>query len=89
MGHASIGGVGCCVLDILYPDADFSSPTFERLRSTRPGDGGLQPGGLVFADEIERFSGMTPEQIAAAVGAGTPPTRNVGGPAAAALVHAA
>jgi sugar/nucleoside kinase (ribokinase family) len=87
--HASIGGVGCCVLDILYPNADFSSPVFQRIRSNSAGDGGLKPGGLVFARDIEHFSGMTPEQIADALCGDAAPATNVGGPAAAALVHAA
>jgi sugar/nucleoside kinase (ribokinase family) len=46
-------------------------------------------GGLVFADEIERFAGQTAAQIAEAVCAGARPTTNIGGPAAAALIHAA
>ena len=89
MATLSIGSVGCCVLDILYPDADLSSPAFAECRSRKPGDGGLVPGGLVFADELQRFAGQTPEEIARAVSRGAPVATNLGGPAATAPVHAA
>ena len=89
MSNVSIGSVGCCVLDILYPDADLSSAGRELYCSRTPGDGGLVPGGLVFAEEIERFAGTSAEEIARAVSRGAGTKSNVGGPAATALIHAA
>ncbi|MGA2545938.1 MAG: carbohydrate kinase family protein [Rectinemataceae bacterium] len=52
-----IAGAGCCLMDILYPKADFSSAAFSAVRSRREGDGGLSPGHLVFAEDAERFTG--------------------------------
>ncbi|HTX72162.1 MAG TPA: carbohydrate kinase family protein [Rectinemataceae bacterium] len=48
-----IAGTGCCLMDIIYPDVDFESPGFARLRSLNEGDGGVHPGRLVFASDLE------------------------------------
>jgi sugar/nucleoside kinase (ribokinase family) len=95
-----IAGAGCCLMDLLYPDVDFSSPAFEALRSKVEGDGGLSPGRLVFADDAERFatrssaraSGPRPfsEILAEILGREpVPAAANVGGPSVVSLVHAA
>jgi sugar/nucleoside kinase (ribokinase family) len=52
-----IAGAGCCLMDLLFPSVDFSSPAFLAARSLREGDGGLSPGRLVFAEDAERFTG--------------------------------
>jgi len=89
MSVIGIGGVGCSLLDVLYPDATIESATFDRYASRTPGDGGLAPGKLVFAEHLESFSGVSLEQIQQEVGGATAPAQNLGGPAVVPLVHAA
>jgi sugar/nucleoside kinase (ribokinase family) len=88
-----IAGAGCCLVDILYPNADFSSEAFAAARSRREGDGGLSPGRLVFAQDAERFTGLSlaalVAEIARAGASGLRPSENVGGPSVVSLVHAA
>ena len=90
-----IAGAGCCLMDILYPDVDFSSAAFAAARSRREGDGGLSPGRLVFAEDAERFTGRPlADTLAAMAGSPTvasavPAAENVGGPSVVSLVHAA
>ena len=76
-------------MDILYPDADFSSDAFAAARSRSEGDGGLSPGRLVFAGDAERFMGRPFPETLAAIGGPEPAAENVGGPSVVALVHAA
>jgi sugar/nucleoside kinase (ribokinase family) len=89
-----IAGAGCCLMDMLYPDADFSSPAFAAVRSRREGDGGLSPGRLVFAEDAARFADSSAARLplAAAIAAIAGPERaaeNVGGPSIVSLIHAA
>jgi sugar/nucleoside kinase (ribokinase family) len=91
-----IAGAGCCLMDLLYPEVDFSSAAFAAARSRREGDGGLSPGRLVFAEDAERFTKRPfPETLAAILGggqgpaAGRQPAANVGGPSVVSLIHAA
>lgn len=84
-----IAGVGCALLDILHTDANISGAAFARYASRSPGDGGLVPGNLVFAEALEAFAGVGIEKIVADVCAGAQPATNLGGPAVVALVHAA
>ena len=85
-----IAGAGCCLMDLLYPEVDFSTPAFAAVRTRREGDGGLAPGRLVFAEDAKRFSGRPfPETLAAILGGKpVPEAANVGGPSIVALVHA-
>jgi sugar/nucleoside kinase (ribokinase family) len=85
-----IAGAGCCLMDLLYPEVDFSTSAFAAVRSRREGDGGLAPGRLVFAEDAERFAGRPfPETLAAILGGEpAPKAANVGGPSIVALVHA-
>lgn len=86
-----IAGAGCCLMDILYPGADFSSAAFEAARSRIEGDGGLSPGRLVFYDDAERFTGRPfGETLSSILGPGVAPAaENVGGPSVVSLIHAA
>jgi sugar/nucleoside kinase (ribokinase family) len=88
-----IAGAGCCLMDLLYPAADFSSPAFVSARSRREGDGGLSPGKLVFAEDAERFTGRPfVETLSGIVGGaddGAEASKNVGGPSVVSLIHAA
>jgi hypothetical protein len=43
-----VSGVGCCLVDLLFNDIDFSSNTMRPYLSLKRGDGGLIPGQLVF-----------------------------------------
>lgn len=86
----SIAGAGCSLLDLLYTPVDFESEAFRRFRSTRKGDGGLVPGGLVFAEELERFAGRPLSSIIGEIAGGRgPASSNLGGPAIVALINAA
>lgn len=58
-------------MDFLYTNLDFTSPAFTAAFSRNPGDGGLQPGGLVFAEDFEVFAGKPYEKILAEI-TGTP-----------------
>jgi len=83
-----ICGVGCSLLDLIYSDIDFRSRAFRRLSSQKPGDGGLIPGGLVFVEDLERFTNTDLETIVKAItGKSSPDAMNLGGPAIAALVN--
>ncbi|HET7839471.1 MAG TPA: carbohydrate kinase family protein, partial [Rectinemataceae bacterium] len=85
-----IAGTGCCLLDVLYPNIDFSSPAFASCRSRRDGDGGLSPGRLVFDTDLERFTGRPREDaLLGIIGGAGPGAENVGGPSIVALIHAA
>jgi len=86
----SIAGTGCCLVDRIYPDIDFSAPQVETYLSKKKGDGGLHPGRLVFSEQFELFCG-TPlnsalEEISRKR---SEPILNVGGPSIVALIHAA
>jgi len=85
-----IAGTGCSVVDLLYASVDFGSEAFERLRTRRPGDGGLAPGRLVFLEEFEAFAGCGGlEAVRALVGDKAPDTVSIGGPSLVALILAA
>jgi sugar/nucleoside kinase (ribokinase family) len=83
-----ISGIGCGLLDVIYPDADFTSVEFEKLRSKMPGDGGLSPGDLVFESALRDRFGVGGHEAAKRICAGAEPILNAGGPALVSLVHA-
>lgn len=85
-----IAGTGCSLMDYLYTDVAFTGPAFTRYQSRTPGDGGLVPGQLVIADDLERFAGADHQEVLSEItgGAGSAST-NLGGPSVVALVHAA
>jgi sugar/nucleoside kinase (ribokinase family) len=85
-----IHGAGCCLVDILYAGADFSTAAFRKALSCREGDGGLTPGRLVFAEDFERFMASPYEAaLSEIVGGQAPASRNLGGPSVVSLAHAA
>ena len=47
--------VGCSLGDFLFTGIDFSSAAFAAYSSRNPGDGGLVPGKLVFADTLSKL----------------------------------
>ena len=58
-----LAGTGCSLVDFLYANVDFSGAGFERYRSRNPGDGGLEPGCLVFTEHLEAFAGKPLAEI--------------------------
>jgi sugar/nucleoside kinase (ribokinase family) len=85
-----ITATGCCLIDVLYREVSYAGEAFRRLLSRVPGDGGLIPGGLVLANDLEAFAGRPFPKILREISGGKEPTAvNLGGPAIVALVHAA
>ena len=85
-----ISGTGCCLHDYLYRDVSFDSPGFRKFLSRVPGDGGLTPGGLVLAESLSRFAGLSVEECITTLTEGRKPDKvNLGGPAVVAMIHAA
>jgi sugar/nucleoside kinase (ribokinase family) len=85
-----IAGAGHGCVDLLYSPVDFGSETFQRLRTHRPGDGGLVPGHLVFVEEFEAFTGRpVGETLRTLTGREHPNTLNIGGPCIVSLILAA
>ncbi|MFW5994728.1 MAG: carbohydrate kinase family protein [Spirochaetia bacterium] len=85
-----ISVTGSALIDYLYGSVDFAGDAFVRYHSKQPGDGGLQIGGLVLAEDLEAYGGWPlPEILAEIVGPIEPDMSNVGGPAVVAGIHAA
>lgn len=85
-----VSGVGCCLVDLLYCDIDFSSEKVHPFLSSRRGDGGLTPGHLVFYEEFVEFAGAPFETVInQIVGGRVPDKENIGGPSIVSLIHAA
>nr|MDA3951707.1 carbohydrate kinase family protein [Spirochaeta sp.] len=90
MTGTAIAGAGCSLMDYLFTGIDFSGAVFDRYRSRNPGDGGLVPGHLVFAEGLGAFAGVPyQEALAEITGGRKPASQNLGGPSIVALVHAA
>lgn len=86
----TISGTGCALMDYLYADVRLDSEAFVRYRSRQSGDGGLEPGKLVFVEDLERFAGKPFAGILEELTGGAKPDRaNLGGPSIVALIHAA
>jgi sugar/nucleoside kinase (ribokinase family) len=85
-----VHGAGCALIDNIYDDVDFTAPAFRRRASRRPGDGGLVPGQLVFAEDLAEFAGKPYHEVLREItGHSEADHYNVGGPAMVPLVHAA
>jgi sugar/nucleoside kinase (ribokinase family) len=85
-----ISGAGCCLVDQIYPDVDFSHPTVKKYMSRTKGDGGLHPGRLVFSEQFESYSGIDLQASMEEISRDrSEPILNVGGPSIVALIHAA
>lgn len=85
-----VSGVGCCLVDLLYNNIDFSSQTFSPFLSLKRGDGGLTPGHLVFNEEFTAFAGVSLQTFLEKVTGGSAPDKeNIGGPSIVSLIHAA
>jgi sugar/nucleoside kinase (ribokinase family) len=85
-----VSGVGCCLVDILYNDIDFSSDTIRPYLSKKRGDGGLSPGKLVFLEEFEKYCGASFDNVLKKITGGRAYDKiNIGGPSIVSLIHAA
>ncbi len=86
----TISGTGCALMDYLYADVRLDAEAFVRYRSRAGGDGGLEPGKLVFVEDLERFTGKPFAEILRELTGGARPDRaNLGGPSIVSLIHAA
>lgn len=89
MKKITISGVGCCLVDILYPDISFSSETMQPYLSRENGDGGLSPGHLVFVEEFESFAREPLNDVLLNLAVDKTSSKiNVGGPSIVALINA-
>lgn len=84
-----VSGTGCCLVDILYNNIDFTSDGIRQYLSKERGDGGLSPGKLVFQEEFEMYSGISLDNFINRLTGGRNPDRiNVGGPSIVSLINA-
>jgi len=85
-----VSGVGCCLVDFLFKDIDFSSASVRPFISLKRGDGGLTPGHLVFNEEFVKFAGSPIETVLNQITGGrNPDKKNIGGPSIVSLIHTA
>jgi hypothetical protein len=89
-GKIIVSGVGCCLVDFLFNNMDFSSDIIRPFLSRKRGDGGLIPGQLVFKEEFEKFCGSAVESVLNRITGGRSPDNiNIGGPSIVSLIHTA
>ena len=67
-----INGIGCCLLDEVYGGFDPASDEIKPLLGKIPGDGGLIEGGLVFFEDLGRFSDMELDHLHQILAGGHP-----------------
>lgn len=85
-----ISGIGCALADYIYNQVSFDDASFRKYRSKKTGDGGLSPGKLVFAEELEQFADQSYSEILAEITDNREANAmNIGGPSIVALIHAA
>jgi len=85
-----VSGVGCCLVDLLFNDIDFSSEAMRSCLSLKRGDGGLTPGQLVFREEFEKFSGDSFDHALNRITGGRKHDKiNIGGPSIVSLINTA
>lgn len=90
MKKMKVSCVGCSLADFVYANVNFSSDAFKKYMSKSDGDGGLNPGHLVFTEGLEEFAGKPFAQIRDEITGGVKPNAfNIGGPAIVALINAA
>ena len=90
MKKINISVTGCGLGDFVYNNIDFSSATFQKYRSLQSGDGGLEPGRLVFTQELETFVQKPFENIISEIAENRSfDAFNIGGPALVSVINAA
>lgn len=86
----TIAGVGCALADYLYTSIHLNSHEVSRYRSRVAGDGGLDPGNLVFTDDLEEFAGSDFRDILRDLAGNRKADGfSIGGPSIVSLIHAA
>lgn len=89
-GKIKVSGIGCCLVDLLFNDIDFSSSTISPYLSKKRGDGGITPGHLVFQEEFEKYCGAPfIEVLNKITGGRTHDKINIGGPSIVSLINTA
>ncbi len=90
MKKLKVSGAGCALGDFVYNGINFNSGVFRNFMSQTSGDGGLDPGKLVFTKELEHFAGKSfPEILKEIAGERSYDSFNIGGPAIVSLINAA
>ena len=88
-GKIIVSGVGCCLVDLLYNDINFGSEAIRPYLSKKRGDGGLNPGHLVFQEEFEKYCGSSFDTIVNKITGGRTYAKiNIGGPSIVSLINA-
>jgi sugar/nucleoside kinase (ribokinase family) len=83
-----VSGAGCCLVDLLFNDIDFSSNIIRPYLSHKRGDGGLAPGNLVFREEFEKFSGVSVNTALDKITGGRKHDKiNIGGPSIVSMIN--
>jgi len=86
----NVSGIGCCLLDRIYSDIDFTSQEFQQFVSKKTADGGLVPGELKLEEEFEQFCQRPfPSVLQELTENRRPDSTNIGGPCIVALINAA
>ena len=86
----TIAGVGCALADYLFTNIHLDSQAASRYLSKITGDGGLEPGNLVFTNDLEEFAGLDFHVILKDLtGNREPDAFSIGGPSIVSLIHAA
>ena len=90
MSQFKVSVTGSSLADYLYKNIDFNSDSFNKYLSKKEGDGGLNPGHLVFIADLEKFSGKEFSIILDELTKGKEfDAFNLGGPAIVAAINAA
>lgn len=85
-----VSGIGCCLVDVLYNNIDFTGNEIRKYISRERGDGGLTPGKLVFQEEFEKYSGISLDNFITNITGGRKYDKiNIGGPSIVSLINAA
>ena len=83
-----ISGVGCSLVDRLYR-VSYGDSAFTPYLSRARGDGGLNPGQLVFREDFEKSCSDNFHLILAKLTSNRPPEKiNIGGPGIVSMIHA-
>jgi len=86
----TVSGAGCCLVDVLYNNINFSAEMMQPFLSKVRGDGGLLPGQLVFLEDFVRFAQIPFEEILSRITKDQSPDKiNIGGPSIVPLIHLA
>lgn len=83
-----ISGVGCCLIDTLYPDIDYRQDFFRNLLSRSAGDGGLVIGGLTFFEDFIEYGEVESLNLLNEFLKYGQKVESLGGPAVISVLHA-